>query len=118
MEKPARRSLLPGVADVRTPPAVVFQSRSVIVRARRRAALRDVLDLLLLGCVDGLFLRWPRAHVPGLDRVDSLLVLASVNTMLFLTMWLTRTVPRWRARRVASTWCIAERSRMFNWLER
>ena len=114
MEKPARRSLLPGVADVRTPPAVVFHSRDTIVKARRRAALRDVLDLLLLSCVDGLFLRWPRAHVPGLGRVDTLLLLVGINATLIAYVWLSRAIPRWTARRVASTWCVAERSRMFS----
>ena|SRR5438876_243867 len=118
MEKPVRRSLLPGVADVRTPPAVVFQSRRVIVSARRRAVARDIFDLLLLSCVDGLFLRWPRAHVPGLDRTDTLLLLFGVNAMLIAYIWLARALPRWSARRVAATWCIAERSRMLNWLQR
>ena len=111
MEKPVRRSLLPGVADVRTPPAVVFQSRRVIVSARRRAVARDIFDLLLLSCVDGLFLRWPRAHVPALDRAHSLLLLAAVNALLVVYVWLARALPRWTARRVATTWCIAERSR-------
>lgn len=114
MEKPAQRTLLPGVNDSRTPPAVVFQSRKVIAKARRRAAARDVLDLLLLTCVDGLFLRWPLAHVPGLDRADSLLLLASINAMLIAYIWVVRALPRWTARRVASTWCVAEQSRMFN----
>ena len=114
MEKPVRHSLLPGVSEVRTPPAVVFRSRTVVAGARRRAAVRDVLDLLLLAGVDGLFLRWPRAHVPGLDRLDSLLLLAAVNAMLIGYIWLSRALPRWSARRVASTWCVAERSRMFS----
>ena len=114
MEKPVRRSLLPGVADVRTPPAVVFHSQKVIAGARRRAAIRDVLDLLLLASVDGLFLRWPLARVPGLDRVDSLLLLAAMNAMLLGYIWLSRALPRWSARRIASTWCVAERSRMLN----
>jgi hypothetical protein len=103
--------LLPGVLDVRTPPAVVFQSRRVIVRARRRAALRDVFDLLLLASVDALFLRWPRAHVPAMGRVDSLLVLLALNAGLLAYIWLARAVPRWKAQRLAATWCIAERSR-------
>jgi hypothetical protein len=114
MENSVRQSLLPGVADVRTPPSVVFASRSIIVRARRRAVLRDVVDLLLLGCVDGLFLHWPQAHVPALDRADSLLLLAGLNFLMIGTMWLARAVPRWKARRVASTWCVAERSRIFS----
>jgi len=114
MEKPARHGLLPGVNDARTPPAVVFQSRKVMAKARRRAFARDVLDLLLLACVDGLFLRWPLAHVPGLDRGDSLLLLASINAMLVGYIWMARALPRWTARRVAATWCGAEQSRMFN----
>lgn len=112
MEKPGRRILLlPGVRDAGAPPAVVVDSRKVIARARRRAALRDLLDLLLLGCVDGLFLQWPRAHVPGLDRAESILVIGAVNGAMLAYLWLARTVPAWRARRVAGTWCAAERSR-------
>ena len=112
MDKPARCSLLPGVLDVRTPPAVVFESHKVIARARRRAAFRDVFNLLLLACVDGLFLRWPRAHVPSLDRADSLLLMVALNALLIGYIWLARSMPRWNARRVASTWCVAERSRL------
>ena len=58
MEKPVRRTLLPGVSDAGAPPPVVIDSRVVVARARRRAIVRDVIDLLLLVCVDGLFLRW------------------------------------------------------------
>jgi len=112
MEKPDRRSLLPGVRDAGTPPAVVIDSRAVIVRARRRAAVRDVLDLVLLFCVDGLFLGWPRAHVPMLDRTDSLAALLLLNAAMVAFVWLTRAFPRWRARRVAATWCAAERTRV------
>jgi hypothetical protein len=112
MEKPVRRSLLPGVRDAGTPPAVVIDSRAIIVRARRRAAVRDVLDLVLLLCVDGLFLGWPRAHVPMLGRFDSLLALGMLNAAMIAFLWLTRSYPRWRARRVASTWCPAERGRI------
>lgn len=114
MNKPVRASLLPGVQDVRTPPAVVFQSRKVVAGARRRAAFRDVLDLLLMAGVDGLFLRWPHAHIPGLTRLDSLLLLGAINAVFAAYIWLARALPRWSARRVAATWCIAERSRMFS----
>jgi len=113
MEKPVRRSLLPGVTDAGVPPPVVIDSRAVVARARRRAIVRDVIDLLLLVCVDGLFLRWNHAHVPFLDRHDSLLVLLGLNAMLVGYMWLVRALPRWTARRVASTWCLAERARFF-----
>jgi hypothetical protein len=116
MEK--RCNLLPGVAEVRTPPSVVFQSRTVIVRARRRAAFRDVVDLLLLASVDALFVQWPRAHVPVLDRAESLLLLAAVNLAMVAMIWFARALPRWTARRVAATWSPVERTRLFNWLER
>lgn len=112
MEKPVRRSLLPGVRDAGVPPAVVFDSRAVVVRARRRALVRDALDLVLLLCVDGLFLGWPRTHVPLLGRADSLLALAALNVVMIGFLWVSRSLPRWRARRVAATWCAAERARI------
>jgi hypothetical protein len=89
----------------------MIDSRVVVARARRRAIVRDVIDFLLLVCVDGLFLRWPMAHVPFLNRYDSLLILMGLNTMLIGYVWLARAMPRWMARRVAATWCLAERSR-------
>src|SRR5262249_19017285 len=113
-----RRSLLPGVADGPVPPTVVFHSRKVIKRARRRAAFRDFADLVLLGLVDALFVQWPNAHVPAFNRDESLLFLLALNLGLLGTMWVTRTLPRWKARRVAATWCPAERDRLFSWLQR
>jgi len=113
-----RRVLLPGVAGNPIPPPVVFHSRSVITRARRRAAWRDGFDLVLLAFVDALFVQWPNAHVPALDRGQSLLLLAAVNLAMLGTIWITRALPRWKARRVAATWCSTERTRLFNWLER
>jgi hypothetical protein len=113
MEKPVRRVLLPGVSDAGAPPPVVIDSRRVVAKARRRAIVRDVIDLLLLVSVDGLFLRWPQAHVPFLDRHDSLLVLLGLNAMLIGYVWLARAIPRWKARRMAGTWCLAERARFF-----
>jgi hypothetical protein len=113
MEKPVRRSLLPGVSDAGAPPPVVIDSRVVVARARRRAIVRDVIDLLLLVCVDGLFLRWPLAHVPFLDRHDSLLVLLGLHAVLAGYMGLARLMPRWTARRVAATWSLPERARFF-----
>ena len=112
MERAARQQLLPGVAETAAPPNVVFRSQPVIRRARRRAMLRDTVDLFLLAGVDGLFLHWPRAHVPAFDRGDSMLLLAAVNAAMIAAIWLARALPRWTARRVASTWCPAERSRL------
>ncbi len=111
MEKPKRRTLLPGVSDSGTAPEIAFHSRRVVISARRRAALRDVFDLLLLACVDGLFLRWPHAHIPTLDRVDTLAILAIINALLIANVWSARLLPRWRARRLAATWSNSERNR-------
>ena len=113
MEKPVRRTLLPGVSDTAVPPPVVIDSRVVVARARRRAIVRDTVDFLLLVCVDGLFLRWPHAHVPLLDRGDSMTVVVGLNAMLIGYLWLARSMPRWTARRVATTWSLAERTRFF-----
>ena len=113
MEKPVRCTLLPGVSDAGAPPPVIIDSRAVVARARRRAIVRDFIDLLLLVGVDGLFLRWPLAHVPFLDRHDSLLVLLGLNAMLAGYVWLARALPRWTARRVATTWSLPERARFF-----
>jgi hypothetical protein len=113
MEKLVRRIRLPGVSDAGAPPPVIIDSRSVVASARRRAIVRDVIDLLLLICVDGLFLRWPLAHVPLLDRHDSLSILVALNALLLGYMWLSRSLPRWMARRVATTWSLAERTRFF-----
>ena len=111
MEKPVRRELLPGVSEIETPPAVHCESRSIIASARRRAALRDTFDLLILAAVDGLFLRWPHAHIPTLSRDETALIVAAVNAVVITYMWTARAFPRWRARRVASTWSVSEQNR-------
>ena len=103
--------LLPGVTTTHVPPAVVFDSRDAIRRARRRRVMRDVVDVLLLLAVDALFVRWPSTHVPFLDRHDSLFVLAALNVVVLAYLWLARVLPAWSARRVAATWSTAERSR-------
>ena len=114
MGKPVRRSLLPGVNTTGCPPDVVIESRRVIASARRRAAVRDGFDFLLLACVDGLFLRWPYAHLPLLDRMATVLVLAAANVLLLLWIWSARALPRWRARRVAESWNRSERNQLIN----
>ena len=111
MEKPVRRDLLPGVSQLGSPPGVIYESRRVIASARRRAAARDAFDLLLLASVDGLFLRWPHAHIPMLDRDLTALILAAVTALVITYMWSARFLPRWRARRLASTWSVTERKR-------
>jgi hypothetical protein len=114
MGKSARQTLLPGVSTFGGTPDVVFQSRRVVASARRRAAIRDAFDFLLLGCVDGLFLRWPQAHLPLLDRSATMILLASVNVLLLLWIWSARSYPLWRARRVAATWNTMERNQWIN----
>jgi len=111
MERPVRRKLLPGVSHPEMPPAVVCESRRVIASARRRAALRDTFDLLILAAVDGLFLRWPHAHIPTLGRDQTALIVAAINALVITYMWSARAFPRWRARRVAATWSSTERNR-------
>lgn len=103
--------LLPGVRETEVPPRVVCDSRRVIVQARRNALLRDSAHLLLVAIVDWMFVRWPASHVPMLDRYDSLAVLGALNGLLIGYVWVVRMLPRWSARRIASTWCITERSR-------
>ena len=111
MERPERRKLLPGVSHAETPPAILCESRRIIASARRRAALRDTFDLLILAAVDGLFLRWPHAHIPTLGRDQTALVVAVINALVITYMWSARMFPRWRARRVASTWSATEQNR-------
>ena len=108
-----RPNLLPGVTETAAPPAVVTDSRKAIKRARRNAILRDLLDLSLLGGVDYLFLHWPGTHVPLLDRQDSMMLLVGANIVVIGYVWISRAIPRWSARRIAATWCLAERARFF-----
>ncbi len=105
------RELLPGVSEDRCPPTVVTDSRGAIRRARLRATLIDLTQLALLGVVDYLVVRYPRTHVPLASRYDSLLLVAVANVLMITYLCLVRFVPRWRARRVATTWRPSERTR-------
>ena len=109
----ARRDLLPGVSPEDCPPAVVFDSARAIRRARRRAAIRDAAQLILLAGVDYLFMRWPLAHIPALGRDVTVLVVATLNSLILTHAMISRIFPRWAARRIASTWCTSERTRFF-----
>ena len=91
---------------------VVFDSRRVVVRARRMAVARDVAQVVLLVCVDWLFQNWPSTHIPLLSRTDSLMLLGIVNLVTIAHVWACRAVPRWRAHRIAMTWCARERERL------
>ena len=51
------------------------------------------------------------AHIPMLDRDLTALILAAVTALVITYMWSARFLPRWRARRLASTWSVTERKR-------
>ncbi|HEY0143144.1 MAG TPA: hypothetical protein VGF48_19790 [Thermoanaerobaculia bacterium] len=106
-----REDLLPGVTTEGRPPAVVCDAKAAIRRARRRAFLRDAMQVGLLAAVDFLFVYWPESRVPFLDRRDSLAVLRAMNGLIFAHVWLVRALPKWTARRIASTWCRSEQER-------
>ena len=91
---------------------VVFDSRRVVVRARRLAIARDVAQVVLLAGVDWLFSNWPSTHIPLLSRSDSLVVLGIANIGIITHIWLVRALPKWSTRRIAATWCDGERERV------
>jgi hypothetical protein len=107
------KDLLPGVIADSCPPAVVVDSRRAIIRARRRANARDTAHVLLLGGINYLFVNWPASHVPLLSRADSTLVVAAVNAAIITHILISRVIPRIRAKRIATTWCLSERARFF-----
>ena len=108
-----RRDLLPGVTTAECPPVAVIDSFREIRRARRIAIARDAAQLILLAGVDYLFFRWPDTHIPTLERHTTLLLLGGMNGLMLSWLWLQRVMPRWTARRIASTWCTTEQSRFF-----
>lgn len=110
----SRDTLLPGVTSSSVPPVTVCNTRVEILRARRRAILRDVLSITLIVAVDLLFIRWPDAHVPILGRDGSVALLRMLNMAFVAHLWLARALPRWTARRIASTWCRQEQRRFFD----
>ena len=107
----SRDPLLPGVTTSAVPPIATCDTRVEIERARRRALTRDFFQIALLVAVDTLFVRWPYAHIPMLERETSLALLRSLNVAVGAHLWLERALPRWSARRIASTWCTRERRR-------
>ena len=73
---------------------------------------RDAAQITVLFAVDYLFLRWPDARVPLLDRQQSLRVLEATNALIAAHLWWARVLlPRWAAHRIATTWSRAERAR-------
>lgn len=103
--------LLPGVTTKACPPPVVCDARAAMRKARHKALIREGLQLTLLLVVDSFLLRWPEARLPYLDRHGSINILLGLNIAMLGAMWITRALPRWNARRIATTWCARERSR-------
>ena len=109
----ARKDLLPGVRVERPGPEVIFDSRRAIARARRRAAFRDFGQIVLLIGIGYAFRNWPSMHIPFLSREESILAVALVDAAVVTQIAVSRMIPRWVARRIATTWCLAERARFF-----
>lgn len=109
----ARRDLLPGVATDACPPVVISDSRREVMRARRRAVIRDAANLVMIGTVDWLFVRFPSTHVPLLTRDRSALLVLVLNALVVAYLIVSRLLPRMAARRIATTWCLRERARFF-----
>jgi hypothetical protein len=105
------RELLPGVTTSSCPPSVHCDAFSEVRRARRRALMRDVTQVALLVGVDYLFAHWPESRLPFADRSLSLTMLRGMNAGFAAHLWLSRALPRWTARRVATTWSRSERER-------
>lgn len=103
--------LLPGVSTTSCPPRVLCDARSAIRSARRRVWVRDGVQIALLIAVDWLFVYWPDSRIPFADRATSLAFLRGANVALIAHLWLTRAMPKWNARRIASTWCRSEREK-------
>lgn len=105
------RDLLPGVTSRSCPPRVACDAKAAIRKARHRALVRDAVQVTLLVAVDWLFVHWPESHVPFLGRGESMIFLRGVNALIFFDLWLSRAMPKWWAKRIASTWSRAERDR-------
>lgn len=106
-----RSELLPGTRrdDTRL---IHCDSRDVVGRARRMAAVRDCAQLLLVVAVDLLCIRFPQTHVPFATRSGSVELVVIFNLLAFGHFALSRAWPRWQARRIASSWSLSERRRI------
>ena len=111
--EPGNIDLLPGAGSRETAlPNVRTNATETIRKARLRADLSDLADLVLLIAVNFLFLRWEASHVPFLSRDLTLLILLAVNGSYIISWALTRVAPVMKARRVSSTWSREERKKV------
>ncbi|HUF18351.1 MAG TPA: hypothetical protein VMS12_09950 [Thermoanaerobaculia bacterium] len=113
MSGPSTLELLPGTAGPdATPPLAVCNGRIEIEKAQRTKKFRDLFDGVMLLALDYLFLSWPGAHVPFLNRSQSLTLLVALHVVLIGYWIISRELPPWRAKRIAATWAPEERGRM------
>lgn len=103
--------LIPGVEPPRRAPVDGGTIARELQRVRHRAAVEDLLDCAVLIVIDLIFLLWPGARIPFLDRDATLALLLLANLVTIAGYVWTRAVPRWRARRIAMTWSAVERTR-------
>ena len=73
--------------------------------------MREAFQLALMVIVDLLFVTWQSSRFPLMDRVHSIEFLLAWNAAFIAQLCLSRIIPLWSARRVASTWCPGERMR-------
>jgi hypothetical protein len=105
--------LLPGVSQTAVPPSVSMRNLAVTVeQARYDRFVRDAVDVLLLLLVDTLFLAWPTSHIPFLSRELSGAILVAAHVGLIAHFVVTRSLPRYRAQRIAQTWSATEQSKV------
>ncbi len=103
--------LIPGVEPRRRSSVDGDSIARELARARHRAAVEDLLDCAVLIVIDLLFLLWPEAKIPFLDRDATLTLLLFANVLTVAGYVWTRALPGWKARRIAMTWSAAERAR-------
>lgn len=102
--------LLPGAAgpDL-VAPRPVFKPAPIVQTARRTRMFRDAVDILFLVVLDAFFFLWPATHIPTMSRRASALVLILVHALVVTHIITSRIFPKWRARKIASTWSEAEK---------
>lgn len=72
---------------------------------------RDAIDILFLVGLDAFFFLWPAARIPTMSRGASAVLLIVVHALVITHMITSRIFPKWRARKIASTWSEAEKNK-------
>lgn len=106
-----QRDLLPGVEGPEPRRVTAADFERDLLAARRRTAAEELLDCAMLILINVMFLMWPHAEIPLLDRQGTLVLLLLVDFGFVAAYVHARFVPRYRARRIATSWSAAERAR-------